>query len=484
MGQDNGQIELLKFIASFTHDPVGFVKACFPWGEGELTGCTGPDTWQREILTKVGKGSMNLDEVTRIAVTTGHGTGKSCLVSWLILWAMATHEDTRGIVTANTETQLRTKTWSELAKWYRLFIGKEFFDMTATAIFSKEESHEKTWRIDAIPWSKENTEGFAGLHNQGKRILVIFDEASAIFDEIWQVTEGAMTDANTEITWCAFGNPTRNSGKFYDCFHSESKYWDTMQLDSRTVAISNKSVLNKWVEQYGEDSDFVKIRVRGMFPSSAENQLIARDLVDEALKREPEKKQYEFAPAIIGVDPAWSGNDSLAIVLRQGIFSKILKVMPKNDNDLAVARMVAEYQDEWGASAVFIDMGYGTGIYSAGKDMGRHDWKLIPFGSKADKEEYANKRAEMWFEMKNWLKDGGCIDNEDLAKELIAPEAHINARGKNCLESKDDMKRRGISSPNLADALALTFAFPVQVNINRKYKKKRKNNKIPKWGMM
>lgn len=480
----SSQADLLNFIAGFTHDPVGFVMACFPWGEGELSGYSAPDDWQVDILRRIGEGSISMDEVTQIAVASGHGIGKSALVSWLTLWSISTHEDTRGIVTANTETQLRTKTWAELAKWYRLFIGKEFFQMTATAIFSTEESHEKTWRIDAIPWSKENPEAFAGLHNQGKRILVIFDEASAIDDSIWEVTEGALTDANTEIFWVAFGNPTRNTGRFYDCFNDYSEYWVTRQIDSRSVSISNKTVLNRWVEQYGEDSDFVKVRVRGMFPNAGTNQLIPRDLVEEALKRVPEKGQYSFAPAIIGVDPAWSGNDSLVVYLRQGIFTKKLKEMPKNDNDMEVARLIAGFQDQYNVSAVFIDMGYGTGIYSAGKDMGRTNWKLVPFGSKSDKEEYANKRAEMWFEMKKWLQEGGCIDNKDLANELVAPEAHINAKGKHCLESKDDMKRRGIQSPNLADALALTFAFPVKNNINMKFRKLRKKNKIPKWGAM
>lgn len=405
-------------------------------------------------------------------------------MSWLILWAISTHEDTRGIVTANTDTQLRSKTWAELAKWHRLFIGKDLFTLTATSIYSAQSEHEKTWRIDAIPWSKDNPEAFAGLHNQGRRILVVFDEASAIFDEIWRVTEGAVTDANTEIIWAAFGNPTRNSGKFYDCFNSQSHIWQTMQIDSRTVAISNKTTLQQWVDEYGEDSDFVKVHVRGLFPSAGDNQLISRELVDEAMERECEKSQYSFEPAIIGVDPAWSGNDLLAIVLRQGIRSEVLRTIPKNDNDMDVARLVARLQDDYSASAVFIDMGYGTGIYSAGKDMGRDNWKLVPFGSKADGDEYANKRAEMWFLMKKWLQEGGCINSETLAKELIAPEAHINRRGKHCLESKDDMKRRGIDSPNIADALALTFAFPVRINSNLRYKKYRKNRRTAKWGAM
>ena len=476
--------KLVEFLARFTHDPLGFVIACFPWKEGELVSYEGPDEWQKDILCMISQGLLTIDEAIKIAVASGHGIGKSALVSWLILWAISTHEDTRGVVTANTEGQLRSKTWAELAKWYRTFIGKDLFKLTATALFSAEPGHEKTWRIDAIPWSKEKPESFAGLHNQGKRILVIFDEASAIFDEIWTVTEGAMTDANTEIIWCCFGNPTRNDGRFYECFNSQVHIWKTRQIDSRNVSISNKATLQQWVDTYGEDSDFVKVRVRGLFPSSANNQLISKEIVDAARDRKPEQRQYEFAPAIIGVDPAWTGQDLLAVVLRKGIYSKILKTMNKNENDLEVARMVAGYQDQYEASAVFIDMGYGTGIFSAGKDMGRDNWQLVQFGSKAGKDEYANKRAEMWFEMKEWLKDGGCINDDALAKELTAPEAFINRSGKHQLESKDDMKRRGIQSPNLADALALTFAFPVQLNINIKYKRRRQQNKIPKWGRM
>ena len=284
----NPKAELIEFIAGFTHDPLGFVVSCFPWGQGELANYTGPDEWQKNVLKHIGEelrnGVKSEQEVIREAVASGNGVGKSAMVSWIILWAISTHEDTRGVVTANTETQLRSKTWPEVTKWHRLFLGKDLFEVTATSIFSSQKDHEKTWRIDAIPWSKENPEAFAGLHNQGKRILVIFDEASAILDEIWRVTEGAVTDANTEIIWCVFGNPTRNTGKFYDCFNSQKKFWNTLQLDSRTVKISNKVTLNQWVEEYGEDSDFVKVHVRGLFPMSEDNQLISRELAEEAFK--------------------------------------------------------------------------------------------------------------------------------------------------------------------------------------------------------
>jgi len=142
---------------------------------------------------------------------------------------------------------LTTKTWPELAKWHRLCILGSAFTYTATSLYSADPAHEKTWRVDAIPWSLNNTEAFAGLHNQGRRVLVIFDEASAIADEIWEVTEGALTDADTEILWFAFGNPTRNAGRFRECFGKFRHRWATQQIDSRTVEGTNRKQLDEWV---------------------------------------------------------------------------------------------------------------------------------------------------------------------------------------------------------------------------------------------
>ena len=479
----DGLADIAAFLGELSGDPVKFVWAAFPWGEGELQGRE-PQAWQLDILAAIRDGLVDISTAIRIAVASGHGIGKSALVSWLILWAESTYEDTRGVVTANTDTQLRKKTWSELAKWHRLFIGKDLFKLTATSIFSVQDGHEQTWRVDAIPWSKDNPEAFAGLHNQGKRILILFDEASAIIDEIWTVAEGATMDADTEVIFAAFGNPTRNQGRFFECFNRQAKYWKHKQIDSRTVAISNKQQLAEWIEIYGEDSDFVKIRVRGIFPSTSDNQLISRDLAETALRRQLDKKQYEFAPAIIGVDPAWTGGDTLEIMLRQGLYSKVLETIPRNDNDMAVARKVARYQDDYSASAVFIDMGYGTGIYSAGNDMGRSNWRLVAFAESAESAEYANKRAEIWGEMKKWLQEGGSIDDESMVDELTGPECFINRAGKRQLESKQDMKKRGLASPNKADALALTFAFPVQVNAGTKYRRARRAGKIHRVGTL
>lgn len=459
--------ELIEALGALTHDPLAFVYFAYPWGEPgtPLEDMEGPDEWQIQILKDIGeqlKKGKDLQTAIQEAVASGHGIGKSALISWLIHFAISTHENTRGVVTANTEGQLRTKTWPELSKWHNMFIAKDLFTYTATAIFCSDKDYEKTWRIDAIPWSKNSPESFAGLHNQGNRILVLFDEASAIDDVIWEVTEGALTDANTEIIWCAFGNPTRNSGRFRECFRRYRKFWNTYQIDSRTVKISNKAKIEEWLEAYGEDSDFFKVRVRGVFPSASDLQFISTEIADKAQKQVYKQGQFDHLPVIIGVDPAWTGSDSLEIVMRQGYYMKSLASIPKNDDDWRMAQLIAQFEDEYKADAVFIDMGYGTGIYSIGKQLGRK-WRLIEFGGKSNDPVYLNMRAYMWGQMKEWLREGGSIPPNDQAlyDDIVGPEAIIDKNGHIQLESKKDMKDRGLPSPNKGDALALTFAARV-----------------------
>ena len=460
--------QLVEDIASFTHDPLGFVLYAFDWGHGELANFPdGPDVWATEVLAEIGEklraGEISgISEVIQLATASGHGIGKSALVAWLIEWAMCTREDTKGLVTANTDNQLRTKTWAEVAKWHALCICKHWFKLTATSLFSTDPEHEKTWRFDMIPWSLANTEAFAGLHNQGKRILIIFDEASAIPDAIWEVIEGALTDDNTEIIWAAFGNPTQNTGRFRECFRRFRHRWSCRQVDSRTVRISNKGQIKKWVDDYGEDSDFVKIRVRGMFPKASTKQFIATDDVDAAIARVLRPEQFDFAPKILTCDPAWEGDDELVIGLRQGLNFRVLRTIEKNDNDLQVASILAGLEDQHEADAVFVDAGYGTGIVSAGRTMGR-TWQLVWFGGGSPDPGCLNMRAYIWKEVRDWLKNGGAIDKNDLVlyNDLIGPETVGRPDGKIQLESKKDMKARGLPSPGRADALALSFAYPV-----------------------
>lgn len=453
-------------LASFTHDPLGYVLWAFPWGKAgtELEHEAGPRAWQRETLEEIGahlRDGKTVHEALQLATCSGHGIGKSALVAWVARWALATHEDARGVVTANTDTQLKTKTWPEVAKWHRLAIDRDFFVCTATSLHSADARHEKTWRVDAVPWSEHNTEAFAGLHNKGKRVFALFDEASKIADKVWEVTEGALTDEGTEIIWCVFGNGTRATGRFRECFRRFRHRWSCRQIDSRTVDGTNKAQFAKWVEDLGEDSDFVKVRVRGMFPAQAAKQFISEADVDAAFGRVLRRGQYEHAPKILTLDNAWEGDDEIAFGLRQGLWFQVLLTLPKNDNDVDIANRLARFEDEHQADAVFIDGGYGTGVVSVGRTLGR-DWVLVWFGAKSADEGCLNKRSEMWKAGRDWLKEGGAIPADQVLRDdLLGPETVARLDGKLLLEPKDAMKARGLKSPNRGDSLMLSFAHPV-----------------------
>lgn len=469
------ELELIDDVARFQRDPLGFVLFAFPWGQPgtALEHFDGPRTWQREILEEIGADLRALPSTDSVhagdvwgviqkAVASGHGIGKSALIAMLVLWALSTMENTRGIITANTEKQLQTKTSPEIQKWHRMAITAHWFTYTTTSLYSSRAKYEKTWRFDLIPWSEHNTEAFAGLHNMGKRLCLLFDEGSAIADKVWEVAEGALTDAGTEILWLVFGNGTRATGRFRECFRKFRHRWAGKNIDSRTVEGTNRAQLDKVVADNGEDSDYVKVRVRGMFPNASVKSLISEADVDPAYGRHLREDQYSFAPVILSCDPAWEGDDMLVIGKRQGLLFSILFTMPKNDNDVWVANKLALLEDEHNADAVMIDMGYGTGIKSAGSVMGRH-WTLVSFSEASSDPGYLNKRAEMWGKgVKGWLKDGGAIPPlEQLRQDLLGPETKPRLDGKIVLESKDDMKARGLPSPNYGDALALTFAHPV-----------------------
>lgn len=464
---DEDELKLIAFVGELVHDPLRYVKAAYPWGVPgtELANKKGPKKWQRRILQKIGDdlrgGAKDAGEVIRIAVASGHGIGKSALIAWLNEWALATQENTRCVVTANTEKQLITKTWPEIAKWHRMSMVRHWFTLTATALYSSDASHEKNWRSDAVAWSEHNTEAFAGLHNAGYRLVVLFDEASKIADKVWEVTEGALTDADTEILWVVFGNPTRASGRFRECFRRFRHRWYTENIDAREVEDVNEVLHAQWIEDHGVDSDFVKIRVRGMFPSASTRSLISEELVDKGWGLHLRPNQYEFAPTILSVDPAWEGDDMLVIAARTGLWFRILEEIPKNDNDIAVAQKVAYWEDELKADAVFIDGGYGTGIVSAGRSWGR-EWTLVWFAEKPQDPGCLNKRVEMWDQIPKWLRAGGSIPMHDgLRQDLLGVELVPRVDGLKQLESKKEMKARGLPSPNYGDALALTFAYPV-----------------------
>jgi len=462
VNQADFQRAIIADLATLTHDPLGFVLYAFPWGSGELEGKDGPDEWQRGVLEDIGKGLLTSGEAIQLATASGHGVGKSALSAWIILWAMATAPDTRGIVTANTEGQLRTKTWPEVAKWHRLSVCSFMFEVTATAIYSRQDGHDKTWRIDIIPWSETNTEAFAGLHNQGRRIVLLFDEASGIPDVIWEVAEGALTDADTEILWCAWGNPTRNTGRFRECFGKLRHRWRVRQVDSRTSKLANQAQIAKWLADYGEDSDFFRIRVRGIFPRASAAQFIPLDTVEAAQTRVPARD--DGAPVVMGVDVARFGDDQSVIRWRQGLNARVMEPKTYRGVDtMQLAGFVAEQAQLTNPDAIMVDgNGVGGGVVDRLRQLGMVVIEVQAAAKAREEKKFANRPAECWQRMKEWLAAGGCIDDShELRDDLCGPEYGWDGANRLLMESKDDMKERGLASPDNGDALSLTFAEPV-----------------------
>lgn len=314
-------------------------------------------------------------------------------------------------------------------------------------------------------------EAFAGLHNEGKRILIIFDEASAIADVIWEVTEGALTDERTQIIWLCFGNPTRNKGRFRECFSGGkfSHRWDFDAIDSRTVRFTNKEQIARWIADYGEDSDFVRIRVRGMFPRIDASSFIPYDLAREATGREV--LPQIGSSLVLGVDVGRFGDDPSVIYPRRGRdASSLLPIILPGLSTMEVAARVASEFLRLRAAICMVDSGgVGGGVVDRLVQL-RIPVISVDFGSKASGLDskgvrYANKRAEIWGAVRDWLPTGSIPDlktgeHTTLVDELVGPSYGLNKSEAILLESKADMRSRNVPSPNVADALACTFAEP------------------------
>lgn len=463
--QVNWEEQLISDLGRYSRDPLKCAKYSFPWGEGELAESAGPRRWQEEILREIGQHLQN--KATRyqplqIAVSSGHGIGKSALIGMIIQWGISTCEDCKVIVTANTGTQLSTKTVPEVSKWFRLAINAHWWDAKATSITVKEEDHKRLWRADFIPWSENNTEAFAGAHNKGRRIVIVMDEASAIADLIWQVAEGALTDENTEIVWLAFGNPTKNTGRFRECFGRFKHRWKTFQIDSRSVDGTNKAQIEKWIADYGEDSDFVRVRVRGEFPRSGSTQFISGDAV--ALCRKYKAEGYASLPKILSVDVARFGDDQTVIGMRQGRKAMILAKLRGLDT-VQVAERVIEFKQRENPDATVVDGdGIGAGVVDHIRFRGYTD-RLFEFHGGAgpnDPAMYFNRRAEVWGAMRDWLNaDAEIPDDPELETDLTSVEYGFSNKQQIQLERKEDMKKRGLASPDCGDMLAMTFAAKI-----------------------
>lgn len=473
--------ELAEFIAGFYADPYGFVMAMFPWGEPTLPDGSfnplhdkkGPEDWQRETLIDLGEHikdnmalvDMGLDmQVYRIAVASGHGVGKSALVAWIIWFLMSTRVDTRMAVTASTQFQLEDKTWPELSKWKSLALNGHWFEWSATALSfaAYSDDKKKNYRATAATVSETNTEAFAGLHNEGKSVAVIFDEASGVLPKIWEVADGALTDG--EAFFFAFGNPTKPEGNFADCFDKNKEFYRTRHVDSREVSFTNKNALNDIIRKYGEDSDEARVRVLGRFPSSSEEGFFVADCIDQSMRREV---AYDPGAAIImGVDGSRSPTgDKFRISYRQGRDARSEKslVFP-GMKTLEAVNVVAKEADRVRPDAIVIEgSGPTTGLIDVLKARGYPVYEVYPGAPSSNPEMFQNCRAEWMWDFREWMWNEGVLPEDvSLRTELLGIRfGYQKQTMKMFIESKQDMKSRGLPSPDETDSLMLTFAVRV-----------------------
>lgn len=469
-------------------DPLSFTMFAFDWGRDSSLRVVklqppwsdaydtehGVEAWAAEFMAGIGAevrknafdGSTPVPPVRR-AVTSGHGVSKSASTAMLVNWIMTTRPNARGVVTANTAPQLSSKTWAEIAKWLKRSVFSSWFSIStgAASMRMTQVDAPEAWNCVGQTAAEERVESFAGLHAADSSPFYVFDEASAIPASIWEVAEGGLTDGEPFIF--AFGNPTRTSTKFHECFTAQRRRWVTTQVDSRTCQLTNKALLQQWIDDYGLASDFVKVRVLGEFPSASTLQFISRDLAEDAAARPTPSSRGEIV--VVGVDPARFGDDESVIYTRAGRDARTVPPIKLRKVDtMTLASRVAEHVNFLRGAGQLVTLnvdggGVGGGVVDRLRSIG-YTVNEVGFGTRAlDPRKWANRRAEIWGAMREWLKVGAIPNDRELIDDLTGVEYGYTATDALLLERKESMKARGLSSPDAADALAITFAVPVPI---------------------
>lgn len=484
----DAETELIATCAGCYADPLTWVIFAFPWGEDAPLRLVplperlrdrfavehGPDDWAATFLEDLGRevAARPFDRVAavpavRMAVSSGHSIGKTVAQSWLVLWAMATRENCRGVATSTTSAQLATRLWPELQSWLKRSLAAHWFDCHTARNNMRlfHRAYPEVWRFDGATAAPENSEAFAGLHNATSSTVFLLDEASGIDARIWRAIEGSMVDGAPLLV--ATGNPLRRDGEFYRIFTDNAHRWNLRHVDSRSAHLTNKAQIDEWLADWGEDSDFFKCRVRGLFPSQSLSQFISADAVQTATTREAGAPPLAQA-AILGVDVARFGTDASTIATRIGRDARSFPIKSYRGLDtrqlaMEVGRWANELRALYRVPQVLIcvdGVGVGAGVVDTLRAMNFVNVIDVQAAGRArDERKHANVRAELWAGMRDWLTAGGLIpDDDELSADLTAPDFLFDARGRILLEKKDSIRARLGRSPDRADSLALTFA--------------------------
>lgn len=461
----------------FKDNPLAFVMWAFPWGvKGTpLERFKGPREWQKlELLqiadhikenkARVARGEDPL--VYKSATASGRGPGKSALVSWIVLWMLSCHFGSTTIISANTDTQLTDKTFGEIGNWYAMMICSFMFEATQKSIkpapwYKKLLEEEMKigcnyYYANGVLWNPDNPESFAGAHSQ-IGMAVVFDESSGIPENIWTVTKGFFTEKTIYRFWFAFSNPRSGAGAFFDVFNDPSSGWNTRQINSLDVEDIDHTELEDIVRKHGSDSDEARVEVFGQFPRQGDRQFISRSVVEDAAHREFDKYDHRDA-LLMGVDPARFGDDCTVIRFRCGRDARSIPPLElKGLDNMQVVNKIVQLIFQYNPDGIFIDSGAGAGIIDRLREL-KYKVFEVGFGTASSEPQFYDHRTELWGRLRDWLS-GGLIDNhKKLKSDLCNPEKELIGReSKEKLESKEKMKKRGIKSPDHADALALTF---------------------------
>lgn len=483
-GEDAQHLSAVAAAAgNFALDPYGFVLWAYPWGEegSLLASVPGPDDWQSTTLIAIRDAlqTPGRNEPVRVAIGAANGVGKSALGAMLLEWAMATQINTRGTVTANTATQLRTKTWAEMSRWRQLALTRDLFDLQATSLVSVDARKAKTWRIDAVPWNEQKPEATAGIHNKNSRLILLTDEASSVPDVIWEYQDASTTDDDTEILWVVLGNTTRNTGRFKECWGRFDARWlkptgpgiRNGKVDGRDARSTNKKLIRDWIDDYGEDSDFVRVRVRAEFPRSGDLQFFPSDWIYAARKRDIPIAEVATQGAVMAVDVAGGGKNKTVITCRRG--SKLLwqRSEPYTPDTMKlVGKIIDLVIQERDVRSIAVDAnGIGKGVADRLAELhvaqpGRVPPIIHVYGAHASSDlvQYRNIRSELYYRVREWLREADLPYDSPLIEQMEAIEGGYTASMQMEVETKKAYSTRTKKdSPDELDSLVYSFAEQV-----------------------
>jgi hypothetical protein len=417
----------------------------------------GPELWQGEFLKDVGRAFY--EGRRRFSVRAGHGVGKSTVEAWLILWFVLFFRNLKVPVTANSQDQLRDVVWAEISRWHRELpeFLKNLVEITAERICAKGDP-EAAFAV-ARTARPEKPEALQGFH--AETLAFFIEEASGIEDIIFDTAGGALS---SEGSWVfMFANPTRTSGYFFRSHHEMSAEWRTYHVPCSHSSRVDPSYAKTMAREYGEASNNYRIRVLGEFPLTEDDSVISMGVIRAAVNREV---GWSNAAITWGLDVARFGDDSTSLAKRQGpLLLEPTIEWKKVDLMQTCGRVINEYRNtplDLRPSSINIDViGLGAGVVDRLREQGLPARGInVGESPSTDDGRYMRLRDELWFKGREWFQTlAVCIpEDKELIAELVGPKYKIESSGKIKVESKDDMKKRGVKSPNRADAFLLTFA--------------------------